>query len=170
MCMEGWLRRGRNQDCKFYIHIATLAVKIATQTLCNPGKGPSLRLSNYPLVTGRLFWLCRNVMLEKCIGIARGREVCINASCMHSLAFQVGYFCNYSSGWSTYSLFFVFFKLVVSFFLFYFNFLFSWPSHVAGGILVPRLGIELMSLALEAQSLNHWTTRQIPSLVVNYLK
>ena len=63
-----------------------------------------------------------------------------------------------------------FFKLIVSFLLFYFNFLFSWPSHVAGGILVPRLGIELMPLALEAQSLNHWTTRQIPSLVVNYLK
>lgn len=77
---DGW-KRGRNQDCKFYIHIATLAVKIATQTLCNPGKGPSLRLSNYPLITGRLFWLCRNVMLEKCVGIAGGREVCNNVSC-----------------------------------------------------------------------------------------
>lgn len=48
--------------------------------LCIPGKGPSLRLSNYPLVMGRLFWLCRNVMLEKCVGIAGGRDVCDNVS------------------------------------------------------------------------------------------
>ena len=81
-CVCRW-KRGQNQDCKFYIHltIATLAMKIATQTLCIPGKGPSPRLSNYPLVTGRLFWLCRNVMLEKCIEIAGGRDVCNNVSC-----------------------------------------------------------------------------------------
>ena len=68
--------------------------------------------------------------------------------------------------WVEHILTFFFFKLIVSFFLFYFIFKFSWPSHVAGGIIVPRLEIELMPLALEAQSLNRWTTRQIPSLVV----
>ena len=34
--------------------------------------------------------------------------------------------------------------------------------HVAGGILVPRPGIKPMSPALEAQSPNHWTTREVP--------
>ena len=34
--------------------------------------------------------------------------------------------------------------------------------HVACGILVPRAGIKPMSPALEAQSVNHWTTREVP--------
>ena len=45
--------------------------------------------------------------------------------------------------------------------------------HVACGILVPRPGIKPMSPALEAQSLNHWTTREVPvnpsSLSVFYM-
>ena len=40
---------------------------------------------------------------------------------------------------------------------------FSWPSRIACEILVPQLGMELKPLALEAQSLNHWTTREVPS-------
>ena len=32
-------------------------------------------------------------------------------------------------------------------------------------ILVPQPGIELVSPALEAWSLNHWTTREIPKSV-----
>ena len=33
------------------------------------------------------------------------------------------------------------------------------------GILVPHPGIESVLPALEAQSLNHWTTREVPALV-----
>ena len=39
---------------------------------------------------------------------------------------------------------------------------FFWPRREARGILVPRPGIKLASPALEAQSLNHWTAREVP--------
>ena len=42
------------------------------------------------------------------------------------------------------------------------NFIF-WPQHVACGVLVPQLQIEPVSPALEAQSVNHWTSREVPS-------
>ena len=45
-------------------------------------------------------------------------------------------------------------------------FFFFWPYPAACGILVPWPGIELMSSALEVQSLNHWTTREVPELCV----
>ena len=34
---------------------------------------------------------------------------------------------------------------------------------MAYGILVPQQGIKAMSPAMEMQSLNHWTTREVPS-------
>ena len=37
-----------------------------------------------------------------------------------------------------------------------------WPHCTACGILVPRADIEPEPPALEAQSLNHWTAREIP--------
>ena len=37
-----------------------------------------------------------------------------------------------------------------------------WLYHAAGGILVPQPGIEPVPPALEAQNLNHWTTRDVP--------
>ena len=37
-----------------------------------------------------------------------------------------------------------------------------WSHLRACRILVPQLGMELMSLALEEESLNHWTTRKVP--------
>ena len=42
---------------------------------------------------------------------------------------------------------------------------------MACGILVPQPGIEPVSPAVEAQSLNHWSTREVPgdSLLVSYL-
>ena len=43
--------------------------------------------------------------------------------------------------------------------LFFFFFFFS---HKAYGILVPRPGTEVVPPALEAQSLNHWTTGEVP--------
>ena len=43
----------------------------------------------------------------------------------------------------------------------YFLFFFFWP-HKAGRILVSGPGIETVLPAVEAQSLNHWTTRQVP--------
>ena len=39
-----------------------------------------------------------------------------------------------------------------------------WPHCMACGILVPWPGIKPAPLALEAQSLNHWTTREVPLL------
>ena len=43
---------------------------------------------------------------------------------------------------------------------------FFWPCHAACGILVPLPGIELVSPAVEAWSLNHWTAREAPKLAV----
>ena len=43
-----------------------------------------------------------------------------------------------------------------------FSFFFFLPHHKAGRILVSGPGIETVLPAVEAQSLNHWTTRQIP--------
>ena len=48
----------------------------------------------------------------------------------------------------------------LSLFFFFLNF---WLHNTACGILVPRPGIKPTCPALEAQSLNHWTTREIPS-------
>ena len=42
------------------------------------------------------------------------------------------------------------------------NFFFSWPRCVACGILVPQPGIKPVPPAVEVQSLNHWTTREVP--------
>ena len=53
------------------------------------------------------------------------------------------------------------------FFKFLFNFsFFFWPHHMVGGILVPWPGIELVPPAVEAQSPNHWTTREFPSIFI----
>ena len=48
-----------------------------------------------------------------------------------------------------------------SFLLLLLLFLF-WPHHAASGALVPWQGIEPVSPALEAWSLNHWTAREVP--------
>ena len=39
---------------------------------------------------------------------------------------------------------------------------FFWPCHTACGILVPWPGIEIMPLAVKAQSPNQWTVREVP--------
>ena len=39
-----------------------------------------------------------------------------------------------------------------------------WPCRTACWILVPRPGIEPLPPAVEARSLNHWTTREVPRL------
>ena len=44
---------------------------------------------------------------------------------------------------------------------FFFTFFGSGPHYAACGILVPLPGIELMPPAVEAQSLNHWATREV---------
>ena len=41
---------------------------------------------------------------------------------------------------------------------------FFWPLHAACGSFVPRAGIEPLCSAVEAQSLNHWTTREVLEL------
>ena len=45
-------------------------------------------------------------------------------------------------------------------------FVFFWPWHMACGILVPWPGIEPASPAVEAQTLNHWTTSKVPSFFI----
>ena len=49
--------------------------------------------------------------------------------------------------------------------LFLFVFILFWPHCTACGILAPQPGIEPTPLALEMQSLNHWTTREAPGTV-----
>ena len=44
----------------------------------------------------------------------------------------------------------------------YYSFLIFWSHHMACRILVPWPGIEPMPPVLEAQSLNNWTTREVP--------
>ena len=51
-----------------------------------------------------------------------------------------------------------------SFLIFYFM-LFIWSCCTACGILVPQGGTELTPPALEAQSLNHWITREVPQFL-----
>ena len=52
----------------------------------------------------------------------------------------------------------------------FFSFLgFFWPYPMACGILVPPPRIERTCLAVEAQSLNHWTAREVLCFVFNYL-
>ena len=46
-------------------------------------------------------------------------------------------------------------------FIFIFLSFFFWPHPVALRILALQLGIEPMPLAVEVQSLNHWTTREV---------
>ena len=39
---------------------------------------------------------------------------------------------------------------------------FFWLRYKACGMLVPQPGVEPAPPAVEAQSLNHWTTREVP--------
>ena len=48
----------------------------------------------------------------------------------------------------------------------FFLFLFFWLCHVACGILVAWHGIEQMPPAVEAQSPNHWMTREVPYIFI----
>ena len=43
---------------------------------------------------------------------------------------------------------------------------FFWPCQMACRILIPQPGIEPMLPAVEAQSPNHWTTREVPCLYI----
>ena len=47
---------------------------------------------------------------------------------------------------------------------------FSWPHDSACGILFPQPGMKPTSLATEAQSLNHWTAREVPSFLTSKRK
>ena len=47
---------------------------------------------------------------------------------------------------------------------------FFWPCHVACGILVPRPGTEPVPPAVEVQSLNHWTAREVLKSTISEMK
>ena len=51
---------------------------------------------------------------------------------------------------------------LLSFVFFFSFFFFFWPHCTTCGVLVPPSGIEPLPPALEAQSLNHWTVREVP--------
>ena len=57
---------------------------------------------------------------------------------------------------------------IILLFLFLFKdpILIFWPCHMACVILVPLPGIEPAALALEVESLNHWTAWEVPN---NYI-
>ena len=61
------------------------------------------------------------------------------------------------------TIFKVFIEFVAALLLFFY---FFWSRHVPCGNLVPRPGIEPMSLALGVWSLNHWTAREVPVTVL----
>ena len=65
---------------------------------------------------------------------------------------EVGHYASYFTGKETDSERGSFFVCFVLF----------WLCYAACRILVPRPGIEPVSPAVEAQSLNHWTTREVP--------
>ena len=44
-----------------------------------------------------------------------------------------------------------------------------WTHHLACEILVPQPGIELLPPAVKAQSLNHWTTSEVPPCALEYI-
>ena len=50
-----------------------------------------------------------------------------------------------------------------------FFYLFIWPHHVASGILVLQPGIEPEPPAVEAQSPNDWTAREVREVLVTWL-
>ena len=58
--------------------------------------------------------------------------------------------------------------LSLSLSLSFFNLIFFfWPHHVVCGNLVPQTGTEQVPSAMEVQSLNHWTTREVLSPSLN---
>ena len=56
------------------------------------------------------------------------------------------------------------FPRIVDFFCFF------WPCYAAPRILVPQPGIDPLTHAVEAQSLNHWTIREVPRVVFKCIK
>ena len=60
-----------------------------------------------------------------------------------------------------------YFIYLVFYFILLFYFIF-WPLSAACGILVPRPGIEPTPPALEAESLNHWTAREVPLYTISF--
>ena len=55
-------------------------------------------------------------------------------------------------------------------YLFIYLFIYFWPRHTACGILVSQPGVKPAPPALQAQSLNQWTAREVPDfLKINFL-
>ena len=49
------------------------------------------------------------------------------------------------------------------------SFVCFWPQHIMCKILVPQPRLKPMSPAVEAQILNHWTAREVPTLFIKSL-
>ena len=52
--------------------------------------------------------------------------------------------------------------------MFIYLFIYFWPHSAAYRILVTQPGIEPVPPALGAQSLNHWTTREVPGFYIKH--
>ena len=91
-----------------------------------------------------------------------------------SVADAIGYFriCHTSLSFCVTLLFSWIFHLIWVYsidFPFFFFFFLTWPCHLACGILVPNLGSNPRTApALEARSLNHWTSREVPVLLISF--
>ena len=66
--------------------------------------------------------------------------------------------------WDMFAVFYFFLFFFLSFFLFFLLY------HVAFRILVPQVGLKSVSPAVEAQSPNHWTTREIQKRSMSSIK
>ena len=95
--------------------------------------------------------------------VGRDHELLITSKCFSQLSFfkYVFYFFNILK-----FVILLHYKVVWVFF-FCFKGIFFWPRHMAFGVLVPRPGMEPVPPALEAQSLGHWTAREILSQLSN---
>ena len=55
---------------------------------------------------------------------------------------------------------------VILFIYLFILFIYFWPCHAACGILVLRPGIESMPPAVGVWSLNHWTAKEVPGVIL----
>ena len=114
-------------------------------------------------LTHKYEWRCHNNLLLQLWAVSHAIR---NDSCLSTIHKR-----SYSSvctirgpgKWLQKSLF-RYISFTINMAVFFFNFIF-WLRCMSCGMLVPRPGIEPVPPALGAQSLNHWTTREVPAVL-----